>query len=57
MLLLIKKTDDDGRLAKVPEFLTTEWSIEVVDEKDREQFSDRLAQADAIISMEWPANG
>jgi len=56
VLLLIKKTDDDGRLAKVPEFLTTEWSIEVVDDKDREQFSDRLAQADAIISMEWPAS-
>lgn len=56
MLLLIKKTDDDGRLAKVPEFLTTEWSIEVVDEKNRKQFSQRLAQADAMISMDWPAS-
>ena len=56
MLLVIKKTDDDGRLAKVPEFLTTEWSIEVVDEKNRKQFSQRLAQADAMISMDWPAS-
>ncbi len=56
VLLLIKKTDDDGRLAKIPEFLTTEWSIEVVDEKDRKQFSRRLAQADAIVSMDWPTN-
>lgn len=53
---MIKKTDDDGRLAKVPEFLTTEWNIEVVDEQDRKQFSRRLAQADAIVSMEWPAS-
>ncbi len=56
MLLLIKKTDDDGRLAKVPEFLTTDWNIEVVDEDDHAQFSRRLAQADAMISMQWDAS-
>jgi phosphoglycerate dehydrogenase-like enzyme len=56
VLLLIKKTDDDGRLAKVPEFLTTDWKIEVVDEQDRKQFSHWLEQADAIVSMDWPAD-
>jgi len=53
--LLIKKTDDDGRLAKVPEFLTTEWTIEVADERDPETFSKALAKADAIVSMDWPS--
>jgi len=53
--LLIKKTDDDGRLAKVPEFLTTDWTIEVVDEQDRKQLSRRLECADAMVSMDWPA--
>ncbi len=55
MKLLIKKTDDDGRLGKVPEYLSTDWTIEVVDEHDREQFSKGLEDADAIISMNWPA--
>jgi phosphoglycerate dehydrogenase-like enzyme len=53
--LLIKKTDDDGRLGKVPDYLTTDWTIEVVDEQDRQQFSRALEDADAIISMNWPA--
>lgn len=54
MILLIKKSDDDGRLARVPEYLTTEWSIEVADERDREKFSEALSRAHACISMQWP---
>ena len=54
MILLIKKTDNDGRLAKVPEFLTTNWTIKVVDEQERESFSRLLATADAMVSMDWP---
>ncbi len=52
--LLIKKTDDDGRLARVPEFLTTDWTIEVADEQDRKAFAEALANADACVSMAWP---
>ena len=53
MKLLIKKTDDDGRLAKVPQFLTTDWTIDVVDEHDTQALTSGLASADAMISMEW----
>jgi phosphoglycerate dehydrogenase-like enzyme len=51
--LLIKKTDDDGRLALVPRFVNTAWSIEVVDERDRGQLAAALEEADAMISMDW----
>lgn len=47
--------DDDGRLAKVPEFLTTPWTIEVADSEHRDSFSRALSRADAIVSMDWPA--
>jgi phosphoglycerate dehydrogenase-like enzyme len=56
VILLIKKSDNDGRLAKVPRFLTTEWTIEVADEQDRRAFADALARAHACISMNWPAD-
>lgn len=55
MKLLIKKSDDNGRLARIPELLTTKWAIEVADERDRGAFSAALATADAIVSMDWPA--
>ncbi len=54
VILLIKKSDDDGRLARVPEFLTTDWTIEVADDNDRDAFAAALAQADACVSMDWP---
>jgi len=47
--------DDDGRLARVPEMLTTEWTIEIADSEDRGGFSRALSQADALVSMDWPA--
>lgn len=56
MNLLIKKSDNDGRLARIPEFLATEWCIEVADEHDRETFSEALLRSDACISMQWPAD-
>ena len=56
MKLLIKKIDDDGRLAKVPELLTTQWSIEVSDSEDQGKFSEALLRADAMVSMDWPAD-
>ena len=54
--LLIKRSDNDGRLARVPEFLTTEWHIDVADEHNRKEFSEALARADACISMQWPSD-
>jgi phosphoglycerate dehydrogenase-like enzyme len=55
VILLIKKMDDDGRLAKVPDLLTTPWTIEVADPERRDRFSRALSKADAIVSMDWPA--
>ena len=54
MNLLIKTSDNDGRLARIPEFLTTDWRIEVADERDRKAFSEALSRAHACISMQWP---
>jgi len=55
MKLLIKKVDDDGRLALIPDFLTTDWTIEVADSSDKAELSARLRDADAMVSMDWPA--
>jgi phosphoglycerate dehydrogenase-like enzyme len=52
--LLIKKADNDGRLARIPEFLTTEWRIVVADEHQPETFAEAMSQAHACISMQWP---
>jgi phosphoglycerate dehydrogenase-like enzyme len=54
--LLIKKIDNDGRLALVPEYLVTDWKIAVVDSDDRMALSSALRDADAMISMDWPAD-
>jgi phosphoglycerate dehydrogenase-like enzyme len=56
VILLIKKMDDDGRLAKVPEMLTTQWTIEIADSEDRDRFSGALSRADALVSMDWPTS-
>ena len=56
MILLIKKSDDDGRLAKVPQYLTTDWTISVADDTERDAFAEALATADACVSMDWPAD-
>lgn len=55
MKLLVKRTDDDGRYASLPGFLTTAWDIQVVDVTDREAFARALSDADAMISMAWSA--
>jgi len=39
MKLLIKKTDNDGRLALIPDFLTTSWTIDVADSSNREELA------------------
>src|ERR1700687_563616 len=51
--LLIKNVDNDGRLALVPEFLQTKWTIDVADPEDRKELEGKLADADAMISMNW----
>jgi phosphoglycerate dehydrogenase-like enzyme len=51
--LLIKKIDDDGRLGLVPQFLETDWEIEVVDTDDVAGLEQALARADAMVSMNW----
>lgn len=53
MKLLIKSSDDDGRLALIPDFVETNWVIEIGDPGDRGDFANRLADADALVSMTW----
>ncbi len=53
MKLIIKKSDNDGRLALVDRYLDTDWRMEVVDEYDDIAFPRALADADAIVSMNW----
>jgi phosphoglycerate dehydrogenase-like enzyme len=55
VILLIKKIDNDGRLAEVPDMLTTQWTIEIADSEDKTDFSSALTRADALVSMDWPA--
>lgn len=54
MQLLIKKVDDDGRLALIPDYLQTDWTIEAADHDDKTELARKLATADAMISMSWP---
>ena len=56
MKLLIKKVDDDGRLALIPDFLTTSWTIEVADSSSREDMTRKILDADALVSMNWAQN-
>jgi phosphoglycerate dehydrogenase-like enzyme len=52
--LLIKKVDDDGRLALIPDFVETPWTMVAVDSGDRAALAAALADADAMVSMNWP---
>jgi phosphoglycerate dehydrogenase-like enzyme len=54
--LLIKKSDDDGRLSLVPGFLESPWDVDVVDPDDLETFERALGRADAMVSMNWRWN-
>jgi phosphoglycerate dehydrogenase-like enzyme len=54
--LLIKNVDNDGRLALIPEFLETKWTIEAANHEDRQELERKLADADAMISMNWARN-
>ena len=56
MILLIKKTDNDGRLGLIPQFLRTSWKIEVVDAAAPEALAAALETADAMVSMNWPSS-
>jgi len=51
--LLIKQADNDGRLALIPDFLETDWSIDVVDYGNGNELKNKLVSADAMISMNW----
>ena len=53
MKLLIKQSDNDGRLGLIPGFLQTDWTIEVADFDDAGALRRGLAGADAAISMNW----
>ncbi|HWA11740.1 MAG TPA: 2-hydroxyacid dehydrogenase [Burkholderiales bacterium] len=54
MKLLIKKVDDDGRLALIPDFLETPWTMVAVDSSDPVALAAALSDADAMVSMNWP---
>ncbi len=56
MKLVIQTIDDDGRLKLVPEFLNTPWRIEAADSGDELAFTRALRDADAVVSMAWPAS-
>ena len=56
MKLLIKKTDNDGRLALITDFLTTSWIIEAADSSNREELARKILDADAMVSMNWPTD-
>jgi phosphoglycerate dehydrogenase-like enzyme len=53
LTLLIKQSDNDGRLALIPDFLQTPWTIEVADPDDPRDMAQKLLGADAMISMSW----
>ena len=53
MKLLIKNVDNDGRLGLIPEYLETSWTIDVANPEDRDELKLKLADADAMISMNW----
>jgi phosphoglycerate dehydrogenase-like enzyme len=54
--LVIQTIDNDGRLRLVPALLNTPWRIEVADSTDTAVFARALEDADAIVSMAWPAS-
>lgn len=54
MKLLIKKVDNDGRLALIPDFLQTAWTIDVADSSQHAELAAKIGDADAMISMNWP---
>ncbi len=56
MQLLIKQSDNDGRLALIDGFLRTDWHTEIVDENESTAFANAIARADAMISMDWDWN-
>ncbi len=53
MKLITKKSDNDGRLALVDRYLDTDWRMDIVDEYNDAAFRSALADADAIVSMDW----
>jgi len=52
--LLIKKVDNDGRLALIPQYLKTSWTVDVANHENRNELENKLLDADAVISMNWP---
>jgi phosphoglycerate dehydrogenase-like enzyme len=55
MKLLLKSVDDDDRLAPLRALLDPAWAVRVADPADPPAFASALAEAEAIISMNWPA--
>jgi phosphoglycerate dehydrogenase-like enzyme len=53
--LVIKAIDNDGRLEPVRRLLRTHWRWVVADHEDRAAFASALADADALVSMQWTA--
>ena len=56
MQLVIKSTDNDGRLEPIRRFVTTPWTWIVADHRDDPAFARALQEADAMVSMNWPAS-
>jgi len=56
VILLIKKTDNDGRLDLIPQFLETSWKIEIVDAAAPKALATALRTADAMLSMNWQSS-
>lgn len=56
MQLVIKSIDNDGRLEPIRRLLTTPWTWIVVDHDDRAALAQAFAEADAMVSINWPAS-
>lgn len=55
MLLVIKTIDNDGRFEALKRLVQTPWTWRVADHADQTAFAEALGQADAVVSMNWPA--
>lgn len=54
MKLVIKRVDDDDRLEPLRALLAPQWTVQAADAADGAAFAAALADADAVISMNWP---
>ena len=55
-IYLIDKSNDDGKLDLINEFLESNWEKEVTDFKNLQSLEKKIINADAVITMSWDYN-